>query len=144
MIRWATLVAITVAVTVPLTAIGVPSAALFAALVVGIVLALCSFAPAAVPRKAGIAAQGVLGVYIGTMVHRDALSALGSDWSIVVAVAVATLLLSIGAGALLGLRRDVSPLTGALALVRPGWLPSPANSAATTGWWPSCNICASR
>ena len=63
--------------TVPLTILGVPSAALFAALIVGIVLALLSFAPAGVPRKAGIAAQGVLGVYIGTMVHRDALTALG-------------------------------------------------------------------
>ena len=120
MIRWAVLIAATVAVTVPLTLVGVPSAALFAALVVGIVLALVSFAPRGVPRPAGIAAQGVLGVYIGTMVHRDALTALGSDWPIVVGVAVATLLLSVVAGALMGLHRDVSPLTGALALVAGG------------------------
>jgi membrane AbrB-like protein len=120
MIRWAALIGVTVAVTVPLTMIGVPSAALFAALIVGIVLALLSYAPAGVPRKAGIAAQGVLGVYIGTMVHRDALTALGSDWWIVLIVAVATLVLSIGAGALLGLHRDISPLTGALALVAGG------------------------
>jgi membrane AbrB-like protein len=120
MMRWALLVVITVAVTVPLNIVGVPSAALFAALLVGIVLALLSFAPAGVPRKAGIAAQGVLGVYIGTMVHRDALTALGSDWPIVLAVAVATLVLSIVAGTLLGLHRDVSPLTGALALVAGG------------------------
>lgn len=120
MMRWLVLVAITVAVTVPLTMIGVPSAALFAALVVGIVLALLSYAPAGVPRKAGIAAQGVLGVYIGTMVHRDALTELGSNWWIVLAVAVATLVLSLFAGALLGLHRDVSPLTGALALVAGG------------------------
>lgn len=120
MMRWALLVVITVALTVPLTIVGVPSATLFAALLVGIVLALLSFAPAGVPRKAGVAAQGVLGVYIGTMVHRDALTALGSDWPIVLAVAVATLLLSIVAGALLGLHRDVSPLTGALALVAGG------------------------
>ena len=55
------------------------------------------------------------------MVHRDALTALGlgladrarrSPWR--------TLVLSIGAGALLGLHRDVSPLTGALALVAGG------------------------
>jgi membrane AbrB-like protein len=118
--RWALLVAITVAVTVPLDLIGVPSAALFAALIVGIVLALISLAPAGVPRKAGIAAQGVLGVYIGTMVHRDALTALGSDWPIVLGVAVSTLVLSIGAGALLGLHRDISPLTGSLALVAGG------------------------
>ncbi len=118
--KWALLVAITVAVTVPLDLIGVPSAALFAALIVGIVLALVSLAPKGVPRKAGIAAQGVLGVYIGTMVHRDALAALGSDWPIVLGVAVSTLLLSICAGALLGLHRDISPLTGSLALVAGG------------------------
>jgi uncharacterized protein len=118
MTRWLVLVAI--AVTVPLTMIGVPSAALFAALIVGIALALLSYAPAGAPRKAGIAAQGVLGVYIGTMVHRDALTALGSNWWIVLAVAVSTLVLSLGAGALLGLHRDISPLTGALALVAGG------------------------
>jgi membrane AbrB-like protein len=111
---------VTVAVTVPLTRIGVPSAALFAALVVGIVLALTSLAPARIPRLGGVAAQGVLGVYIGTMVHQDAVGALGNDWPIVVAIAVATLLLSIVAGALLGLHRDVTPLTGSLALVAGG------------------------
>ena len=37
-----------------------------------------------------------------------------------VAVAVATLVLSVVAGALLGLHRDVSPLTGSLALVAGG------------------------
>ena len=119
-LRWALLVAVTVAATVPLTRLGVPSAALFAALVVGIVLALSGLAPKRVPRRIGIAAQGVLGVYIGTMVHRDAVGALGSDWPIVVAIAVATLVLSVVAGALLGLHRDVSPLTGSLALVAGG------------------------
>src|SRR5258707_8192305 len=120
MMRWALLVVVTVAVTVPLTIVGVPSAALFAALIVGILLALLSFAPSGVPRKAGAAAQGVLGVYIGTMVHRDALTALWSDWPIVVGVAVSTLVLSIAAGALLGLHRDIIPLTGSLALVAGG------------------------
>ena len=77
------LLAVTVAVTVPLTMVGVPSAALFAALVVGIVLALAVAGARAGAPPAGIAAQGVLGVYIGTMVHHDALTALGSDWPIV-------------------------------------------------------------
>jgi uncharacterized protein len=120
MAKWPLLATATVAVTVPLTIVGVPSAALFAALVVGIVLALPGLAPKRIPRPVGIAAQGVLGVYIGTMVQRDAVSALGSDWPVVVAVAVATLVLSILAGALLGLHRDVSPLTGSLALVAGG------------------------
>lgn len=120
MAKWALLVVATVAVTVPLTLVGVPSAALFAALVVGIALALASLAPQRVPRPAGLAAQGVLGVYVGTMVQRDAVGALGSDWPIVFTVAIATLVLSIAAGVLLGLHRDVSPLTGALALVAGG------------------------
>ncbi|MBI3690703.1 MAG: AbrB family transcriptional regulator, partial [Mycolicibacterium aromaticivorans] len=118
--RWMLLVIVTIGVTVPLDRLGVPSAALFAALLVGIVLAITRLAPASVPRRAGLAAQGVLGVYIGTMVHSDALSALGPNWPAVLGVGVITLLLSIGAGALLGLHRDISALTGALALVAGG------------------------
>jgi membrane AbrB-like protein len=120
MLRWAILLVVTVAVTVPLTKLGVPSAALFAALVVGMVLALMSAGPARVPRRLGVAAQGVLGVYIGTMVQQDALSALRDDWAIVLGVAVGTLVLSVIAGALLGMRRDVTALTGSLALVAGG------------------------
>lgn len=117
---WALLALLTVAATGGLTLLGVPSAALFAALVVGIVLALGSLAPTRVPRRAGQGAQAVLGVYIGTMVHHDSLDALGPHWPIVLAVVVATLVISILAGALLGMRRDISPLTGALALVAGG------------------------
>ncbi len=118
--RWALLVIVTIAVTLPLDRLGVPSAALFAALLVGIVLAIARLAPAGVPRVAGLAAQGVLGVYIGTMVQSDALSSLGPHWPVVVGVGVATLLLSIVAGALLGMHRSITPLTGALALVAGG------------------------
>ncbi len=119
-LRWTLLAATTAATTYPLTLIGVPSAALFAALVVGIVLALSSLAPNQLPRRAGVVAQGVLGVYIGTMVQQNAVGALGSHWPIVLAVAVATLLLSVVCGALLAMHRDVSPLTGSLALVAGG------------------------
>ncbi|WP_193046038.1 AbrB family transcriptional regulator [Mycolicibacterium baixiangningiae] len=120
MLKWVLLAAVSAAVTVPLTLAGVPSAGLFAALAVGVGLALASLAPAGVPRPAGMAAQGVLGVYIGTMVQHDAFSALGSAWPFVVGIAVATLLLSVVAGALLGLHRDVTPLTGSLALTAGG------------------------
>jgi membrane AbrB-like protein len=119
-LKWLLLAAASAAVTVPLTLAGVPSAGLFAALAVGVALALLSLAPAGVPRPAGVVAQGVLGVYIGTMVQHDAFSALGSDWPFVVGVALATLLLSVAAGALLGLHREVSPLTGSLALTAGG------------------------
>lgn len=120
LLRWAVLLAVTAGVTVPLTLVGVPSAALFAALVVGIALALLSWGPARVPRPLGLVAQGTLGVYIGTMVQDDALAALGDDWAIVLGIGVSTLVLSVAAGALLGLRRDVTPLTGSLSLVAGG------------------------
>ncbi|KHO27166.1 membrane protein [Mycolicibacterium setense] len=120
MLRWALLVSATAGVTIPLDLVGVPSAALFAGLAVGIALALAALAPKHMPRPAGVIAQGVLGVYIGTMVHHDAIGAIGSDWLIVLAITVATLLLSVVAGGLLGLRGDVSPLTGSLALVAGG------------------------
>ena len=76
-------------------------------------------APTAMP-KAGLAAQGVLGVYTGLMVRNISVTALGSHWPIVIAIALGTLLLSVAGGALLGLHRDVSPLTGGLSLVAGG------------------------
>ncbi|OBK27077.1 hypothetical protein A5634_01425 [Mycobacterium asiaticum] len=80
---------------------------------------LARFAPKAV-SGAGLAAQGVLGVYTGLMVRDISFAALGSNWTVVVAVAISTLIISVAGGALLGLHRDVSPLTGGLALVAGG------------------------
>lgn len=119
-VSWVALVGATVPVTVALTLLGVPSAALFAALAVGIAFALSALAPGPISRRAGGAAQGVLGVYIGTMVQQNAVAALGSHWPLVVGVAAATLMLSVLAGVLLSLHRDVTPLTGSLALVAGG------------------------
>ncbi|MCV7299675.1 AbrB family transcriptional regulator [Mycobacterium barrassiae] len=120
LLRWSLLVAVTIGVTYPLDLLGVPSAALFAALAVGIVLALLALAPSRIPRPAGVAAQGVLGVYIGTMVQENALDALAPHWPIVLIVAVATLALSVVCGAVLAMHRDITPLTGSLALVAGG------------------------
>ena len=81
--------------------------------------ALTQYAPKAVPA-AGLAAQGVIGVYTGLMVHNVSFSALGSHWPIVVAIALGTLVISVAGGALLGLHPGVSPLTGGLSLVAGG------------------------
>ncbi|MGA9873298.1 MAG: AbrB family transcriptional regulator [Rhodococcus sp. (in: high G+C Gram-positive bacteria)] len=121
MSRWLVLGPTTVALTAGATWLGVPSAGLFVALFVAIAFALAGWAPeSGVPRRWGIAAQAVLGVEIGTLVQRDTLGAVGDAWLPVVLACVGTLLLSIGAGALLGLRKDVDSLTGALALVAGG------------------------
>jgi membrane AbrB-like protein len=81
--------------------------------------ALARYAPKSVPT-AGRAAQGVLGVYTGLLVHSVSFDALGSHWPMVIAIAVGTLAISVAGGALLGLHPDVSPLTGALSLVAGG------------------------
>jgi len=81
--------------------------------------ALARYAPTAVPRG-GLAAQGILGVYTGLMVRDISFTALGSHWPIVFAVAAGTLVISVAGGALLGLHRDITPLTGGLALVAGG------------------------
>ena len=133
LIRWGVLVAVTAVATLGLDQLDVPSAALFAGLVVAAALALLGWAPTArpgrdddspakppMPRAWGIAGQGVLGVYIGTMVQPDVLGGLADSWLPVVVIALGTLVLSVGGGALLGLNRRVDSLTGSLALVAGG------------------------
>lgn len=80
---------------------------------------LARYAPNSVPA-AGRAAQGVLGVYTGLLVHTVSFDALGSNWPMVIAIAVGTLMISVAGGSLLGMHRDVTPLTGALSLVAGG------------------------
>lgn len=80
---------------------------------------LAKYAPNSVPA-AGRAAQGVLGVYTGLLVHTVSFDALGSSWPMVIAIAVGTLAISVAGGAVLGMHRGVTPLTGALSLVAGG------------------------
>lgn len=119
--RWLSLLLVTVVLTIGASQLSIPSPGLFVALFVAVVFALAGWAPASgLPKRLGIASQAVLGVEIGTLVQSDTLATLGDDWLPVVLACVGTLLLSIGAGVLLGLRKDVDSITGALALVAGG------------------------
>ncbi len=136
--RWILLAVLTATATYLLDLIDVDAAALFAGLVVAAVLAIAGRAPRArptadvdrpddrasdapvVPRKFMLAAQGVLGTFIGTMADPETLSGLGSSWFPVLIIGLGTLALSVAGGALLGLHRLVDPLTGSLALVAGG------------------------
>ena len=81
---------------------------------------LARYAPKAVPAST-LAVQGVLGVATGLLVREISFSSLGgSDWLAVLTVAVGTLVICIAGGALLGMHRGISPLTGALSLVAGG------------------------
>jgi membrane AbrB-like protein len=62
----------------------------------------------------------VIGVVIGVLARPETLSAVAADWLPVLLVSLGSLVVSMGAGLLLGLQRGVSPLTGMLALTAGG------------------------
>lgn len=111
---------VAVALGLLLGAVGVPSAMLFGGLAAGLGRSLAGSNRRALPRHAMTSAQALLGVSIGLLVSAPALRTLGDQWLPIVLVTVATLALSVAAGRALALRRDVSPVTGAFAMVAGG------------------------
>jgi membrane AbrB-like protein len=73
-----------------------------------------------VPKPAFTAAQAVVGVAMGALVDLETLRAVAANWLPVLLVTVGTLALSLVAGLLLRLRRDISPVTGAFAMIAGG------------------------
>jgi membrane AbrB-like protein len=118
-VRWALLVALTAGGTAAMAWLGVPSPALFAGLLAATVLALGGL-PVVVPRPLTGAGQAVIGVVIGVLAQPGTLAGLAGQWVPVLLVSVTTLVVSMAAGLLLGLRRGISPLTGMLALTAGG------------------------
>ena len=103
-----------------LEALSVPSPALFAGLAVGLARALALPRRIAVPRPALTGAHVVIGVMVGTLVQLDTLTAIARDWVPVVLVTATTLVLSLVAGQLMALRRGITPVTGAFAMIAGG------------------------
>ena len=103
-----------------LEALTVPSPALFAGLAVGLVRALSLPRRIAVPRPALTGAHVVIGVMVGTLVQLDTLTAIARDWVPVALVTATTLVSSLVAGQLMALRRGITPVTGAFAMIAGG------------------------
>ena len=103
-----------------LTRIGLAAPHLFAALLVATVFALAGVGPPRPARPVVMLSQGMLAVTIGLSVQRETLTALGSHWPAVVTIAIATLVLSALAGVILGLHREVGPVTGILGMIAGG------------------------
>ncbi|GAA1258365.1 AbrB family transcriptional regulator [Pseudonocardia aurantiaca] len=119
-VRWGLLAGLTAAGTVAMAALGVPSPALFAGLLVATALALAGLAPARIPRSATAAAQAVIGVVIGVLAQPGTLAGLAADWLPVLLVISGTLAISMAGGLLMGLWPGITPLTGMLALTAGG------------------------
>jgi membrane AbrB-like protein len=118
---WVALGALTAALALGLSAVGMPSPTLFAALLVGLAAALTvSRAELEVPRWGFIAAQALVGVTIGAYLQSDALKALAGSWLPVLVVSAATLGLSIGAGWALARWTDLDRPTATLGMIAGG------------------------
>ena len=103
-----------------LGAAGVPSSYLFAALLAGLAIALARPGEATVPPPVFRGAQAVVGVSLGAYLEADALRALAGSWLPVALVSLATLGLSLLAGAVLARTTELDPPTAALGMIAGG------------------------
>ncbi|MCY7395676.1 MAG: AbrB family transcriptional regulator [Nocardioides sp.] len=111
---------VSVTLSLLLARAGVPSAVLFGSLVGGMAHALTSSTPLAVPAVAFRVGQALIGITIGTLVSLSTLAGMGDDLGPILAVTLGTVAISLAAGRLLALRRDVSAVTGSFAMVAGG------------------------
>ena len=117
---WVVVVALTVVVSLGFSLLGLPSPVLFGSLVAGMAHALVAREELDVPPLAFRVGQALVGAVIGALVQLPTLLRIAADWPSVVLVTLGTLAISVAAGRLLALDRDVSQVTGAFALVAGG------------------------
>ena len=113
--------AVTATVAFALDLVGLSSATLFAALLVGLTAALWRpTGEIAFPRWTFVAAQAVLGVTLGAYLEPDALEAVGGAWLPVALVSAGTLFVSMGAGLILARRTELNRATATLGMIAGG------------------------
>ena len=99
---------------------GLPSSYLFAAMLLGLAIALTRPAALDVPPLAFRASQAVAGVSLGAYLQSEALRELAGSWLPVALVSLATLVASLLAGALLARTTPLDPPTAALGMIAGG------------------------
>jgi membrane AbrB-like protein len=118
--RWGALAAATTAVSFLLAAIGLPSASLFGALLVGIAAAFLAPDRFHIPAPLFTGALTVAGVVLGTLLDRSSLDAIAGGWLPLALVTAATLAISLLAGWLLARTTPLDVPTAALGMVAGG------------------------
>lgn len=119
-LRWLGLIGLCALSSWVMAAVGVPSGVLFGSLVAGMVWALASSRALSTPPWLSRAGQGALGVAVGTMLDRAALTSLTGDLPVVLLAVVTTIAVSLGLGQVLRVYAEVSPATAAFASVAGG------------------------
>ena len=118
--RWAALALAVVAVEKAFGIGGVPTPALFAGFVVGIVYAFVAGAHLEPPRPAVLGAQAIVGVTVGTYMERSTLQVVGSQWLPVLIVCLVTLTLSVLGGVLLSRISAIDLATASFGMIAGG------------------------
>jgi membrane AbrB-like protein len=120
-LRWLGVALATFAATIAMGAVGLPTPALFAALLIGIAYALIAVPrPLDVPAKGITIGQALIGVALGAELDASTLRAVGSNWFGVSAVTLATLALSLSVGIAIARLTGISQATGTLGLIAGG------------------------
>jgi uncharacterized protein len=119
-VRWIPLAAATAAAAIGFDAIGLPSASLFAALLVGLCAALSPLRTPDVPPAAFRVAQAITGVSLGVYVQSSSLQAVAHAWLPVAFVSAGTLVLSLLCGWALVRTVGLDPPTAALGMIAGG------------------------
>jgi membrane AbrB-like protein len=118
--RWVPLFAATAAATWAFGLIGLPSASLFAALLVGVAAALTTRRIPQISPGVFRAAQAVTGASLGVYVQSSSLNAVANAWLPVAIVSAGTLVLSLACGWALVRTGRLDPPTAALGMVAGG------------------------
>ncbi len=105
---------------VALDVIGLPSSYLFAALLLGLAIALARPDRVSLTPLAFRAAQAIAGVTLGAYLQTEALRAVAGSLVPVLVVSAATLGLSLGAGAILSRTTPLDPPTALLGMIAGG------------------------
>jgi membrane AbrB-like protein len=117
---WSAIAGGIVAGGLALDAGGLPSSYLFAALLLGLAIALVQPDRVALPPVAFRGAQAVAGVSLGAYLQTEALRAVAGSLVPVLLVSAATLALSLAAGAILARTTPLDPPTAALGMIAGG------------------------
>jgi membrane AbrB-like protein len=117
---WLGLGAATVALGWLLGRASVPSSYLFAALVLGLVVALRWPDRLAVPDRGFAAAQAITGVVLGAYLQSKSLTAVADSWLAVTLVSAGTLAVCLACGAVLARTTEIDGPTAALGTIAGG------------------------
>ncbi|MDO9410365.1 AbrB family transcriptional regulator [Patulibacter sp.] len=118
--RWVAVGAATTAGALAAAAVGVPSPALFAGLLIGLAFALRTDWGLDVPGPGARVAQGVLGVSLGVLVQSSTLTEIGRNAAPILGVTLATLIATVVAGLLMSRLTGLDRPTASFGMVAGG------------------------